>query len=329
MRENDFSGRRHLILKLLKNSLAYLKPHIRWFIVGATLFFLLQTLIRHWQEVTTIQISVAGWAILAGALCVTFLAHVWSSFVWTWILRELNQQVNNHHFIRVYLKTNIAKYLPGNVWHYYGRITAAKDAGVSTSVATLSVLLEPLLMAASALIIVLLGVSLEVGDRHLPLILLSILGLASVLIAIHPWFLNTAIRFLGKLKLKKNHNNTTDLHSSMVVNYPLKPLIGELGFVLLRGTGFLLTLLAFTSLQLEQLPLIMGAFSLAWLLGLIVPGAPGGLGVFEATAIALLEHRLSPGIVISAIAFYRLVSILAETSAAGFAWLDERRLDFN
>jgi uncharacterized membrane protein YbhN (UPF0104 family) len=305
-----------------------LKPYIRWFIVGITLFFLLQALIRHWQEVTTIQIFATGWAILASALCVTFLAHIWSGWVWTWILRELNQRVNNRYFVRVYLKTNIAKYLPGNVWHYYGRITAAKDTGISTSVATLSVLLEPLLMAASALIVVLVGVSLEVTHR-LPLILLSILGLATVLIAIHPWFLNIAIRFLGKLKLKKNQTNTISSNNYTVLHYPWKPLLGEMGFVLLRGTGFLLTLLAFTSLQLEQLPLLLGTFSLSWLLGLIVPGAPGGLGVFEATAIALLEHRLSPGIVISAIAFYRLVSILAETTAAGIAWLDERRLDFS
>jgi len=41
------------------------------------------------------------------------------------------------------------QYLPGNVWHY-GRISAAVKAGVSGSAATLSVLLEPLLMAAAA-----------------------------------------------------------------------------------------------------------------------------------------------------------------------------------
>jgi len=70
--------------------------------------------------------------------------------VWTWILYELNQPVSSSQFIQIYLKTNIAKYLPGNVWHYYGRITAAKTAGVSGSAATLSVLLEPLLMAAAA-----------------------------------------------------------------------------------------------------------------------------------------------------------------------------------
>jgi uncharacterized membrane protein YbhN (UPF0104 family) len=307
----------------------YLKPYSRWFIVGITLFFLLQALIRHWQEVTTIQINSRGWATLAGAWCVTFLAHIWSGWVWTWILGELNQQVNNYQFVRVYLKTNIAKYLPGNIWHYYGRITAAKDAGIATSIATLSVLLEPLLMAAAALIIVLLGIFFEVTNHRFLLILLSLLGLATILVGIHPWFLSRAIRLLGKLKLKKNSNQQIDSNSYIIIRYPLNPLLGEMGFVLLRGSGFLLTLLAFSSLELAQLPLLLGTFSLAWLLGLIIPGAPGGLGVFEATAIALLQHRLSPSIVIGAIAFYRLVSILAETAAAALAWLDERHLNFN
>jgi hypothetical protein len=43
------------------------------------------------------------------------------------VLRELNQSVSSIEFIKVYLKTNIAKYLPGNFWHYYGRIMEAKN----------------------------------------------------------------------------------------------------------------------------------------------------------------------------------------------------------
>lgn len=59
-------------------------------------------------------------------------------------------------------------------------------------------------------------------------------------------------------------------------------------------------------------------------MGFIVPGAPGGLGVFEATAIALLQHRFPSGAIISAIALYRLISIIAEVAGAVLASLDER-----
>ena len=103
--------------------------------------------------------------------------------------------------------------------------------------------------------------------------------------------------------------------------YPLLPLLGEMGFVGLRGAGFLCTLLPFTSISLEQVPGLLSAFSVAWLLGLILPGAPGGIGVFEATAIALLDGQYSPALLLSSVAFYRLISILAEAAGAGLAWI--------
>jgi uncharacterized membrane protein YbhN (UPF0104 family) len=297
-------------------------------ILGVTLFFLVKVLKAHWQEVAAIRIDALGWATLVIALGVTLLAHTWSGWVWTWILYELNQPVSSSQFVRVYLKTNVAKYLPGNIWHYYGRISAAIDAGVSAKAATLSVLLEPLLMAAAALVVVLLGIQpVAMNSRVIPQGL-PMLGLATVLIAVHPWFLNTAIRFLGRLKLKATRRQSAsssviDTSAFGLVRYPLRPLLGELGFIGLRGTGFLLTLLALKPLELSQIPLLLGAFSLAWLLGLVVPGAPGGLGVFEATAITLLSQSFSPALAISAIALYRLISILAEAAGAGLAWLDE------
>jgi hypothetical protein len=308
----------------MKQVWSRLKPFCRWFILGGMLFFVAKALKDNWQEVAAIRIEALGWATLAIALGVTMLAHIWSGFVWTWMLGELNQHVSISRFIQVYLTTNIAKYLPGNVWHYYGRMRAASTAGIATDVATLSVLLEPLLMAAAALIVVLLCVQSVTIYSSVNIQGLLILVLAAVLIAVHPRFLNLAIRLFSRLKLKSTKSNAVDASVFQVKRYPWRPLLGELGFVGLRGTGFLLTLLAVRPIEISQIPLLMGAFSLAWLLGLVIPGAPGGLGVFEVTAIALLRQSFSPGWVISAIAFYRLISILAEAAAAALAWLDER-----
>lgn len=301
-----------------------MKQILRWLILGGTLFFLAKALKAHWLEVTTIHIDTIGWAILAIATGITLLAHTWAGWVWTWVLQELNQPVNSYVFIQVYLKTNIAKYLPGNVWHYYGRIIAAKDAQVSAGAATLSVLLEPLLMAAAALIIVLLSSQLITQNTTFILKIAQLLGLVGVLCVLHPRFLNLGIRLLHSLKAKKSATTTPETVPLSLERYPLRPLLGELGFLGLRGTGFILTLFALGPLNLSQIPLLLGAFSFAWLLGLVVPLAPGGLGVFEATAIALLQSRFPAAVVISAIGLYRLISILAETVGATLAWLDER-----
>jgi uncharacterized membrane protein YbhN (UPF0104 family) len=302
-----------------------MKQMLRWVILGGTLFFLAKALKDNWQEVTTIHIDAIGWAILLIATGITLLAHTWAGWVWTWVLKELNQPVNSCEFIQVYLKTNIAKYIPGNIWHYYGRIVAAKNANVSTGAATLSVLLEPLLMAAAALIIVLVGSQFMAEKTTIILLIVQLLGLLGVLCVLHPRFLNRAIRQLQRIKAKKSTDDTPRAVPLNLEQYPLRPLLGELGFLGLRSTGFILTLFALSPLNLSQIPLLLGAFSFAWLLGLVVPGAPGGLGVFEATAIALLQQQFPTAVLISATVVYRLVSILAETAGAGLAWLDEHR----
>ncbi|MBN3961229.1 lysylphosphatidylglycerol synthase domain-containing protein [Nostoc sp. NMS8] len=302
-----------------------MKQFLRWLILGGTLFFLGKALKDNWIEVTAIRIDDVGWAIMAIATGITLLAHTWAGWIWTWILQELNQPVSSPQFIQVYLKTNIAKYLPGNIWHHYGRIVAAKNANIPTGAATLSVLLEPLLMLAAALIIIVLCSSqFAPANTTLVIRILQLLSLAVVLCAIHPWCLNPVIRFLYRLKAKKSAANTQPTVPFSLKSYPLRPLLGELGFMGLRATGFILTVSALGSLNANQIPLLLGAFSCAWLLGFVVPGAPGGLGVFEATAYELLRHHFPAALVFSAIALYRLISILAETAGAILAWLDER-----
>ena len=301
----------------LKSLYSRLKPYLRWVILGGILFFLLSALKQHWQEVAAIRITSTGYALLAAGLAVTLIAHIWSGWVWSWILREFDLPVKGRWGILVYLKTNIAKYLPGNIWQFYGRIVAAKAIGLPIAPATLSVLLEPLLMAAAALAIALLGIQQTLGIQQNNG--WQLLILAAVLTGIHPRLLNPLLRLVSQLK--KSQDSVEGLQ---LKRYPLLPLLGEVGFVLLRGAGFLLTLLALSPIAPAQVPVVISAFSFAWMLGLIVPGAPGGIGIFEATALALLQNQFPPGIILSGVALYRLISILAEAIGAGAAWSLEK-----
>jgi hypothetical protein len=304
-----------------------IKKTLRWLIFGGTLFFVAKTLKDNWQEVASVHIDGIGWSILAIATGVTLLAHIWAGWVWTWVIEELYQPIYVAQFIQVYLKTNIAKYLPGNIWHYYGRIITAQSAGVSPGAAALSVLLEPLLMAAAALIVVILGSQIIVANNTFVLVG-QVLGLLIVLTAMHPRFLNRVLALLQKVKLKKSPQSSVSVAPVNLKRYPLLPLLGELAFLGLRSSGFVLTLFTVEPVTWHQLPLIVTAFSGSWLLGLVVPGAPGGLGVFEATAIATLKNHFPMAVIISAIGMYRLVSTLAEIIAATLAWIDERRSNY-
>lgn len=114
-------SRKQLVLRL--------KPYLRWVVFGGVLFFLGNTLKHHWHEVAAIRMSSSGYGYLVAGLGVTLLAHIWSGWVWSWILQELSQPASSVWGIATYLKTNIAKYLPGNIWQFYGRVVAAKMLG--------------------------------------------------------------------------------------------------------------------------------------------------------------------------------------------------------
>ncbi|MDJ0598696.1 MAG: lysylphosphatidylglycerol synthase domain-containing protein, partial [Crocosphaera sp.] len=288
--------------------MSLIKTYLKWIILGITVFFIVSTFRNHWQAVTEIKINPQGWLFICLALTITLLAHIWSAFVWIRILQLFKQTCSYQWGLKIYLVTNIYKYLPGNVGHFYGRISAVSKQGVSLSVASLSVLLEPLLMAAAALFIALLSHSIGIIEttKNFNILFLQCCLLISVLVGIHPIIINGVLRFVKKLKSKENKEKET----IYLEKYPGMILVGEIIFLLLRGLGFILALMAFISISFQQLPIIISAFSFAWLLGLVIPGAPGGLGVFEATIIALLETSSLPiEIVLTTIAIFRIISI--------------------
>ena len=303
-----------------------IKHYLHWVILGGMLFFFAQEVKHHWKEVAAIRIDGAGWIYLSLAIIVTLLAFAWAGWVWSWTLQEFKQPLSSPWVIKVYLKTHIAKYLPGSLWDYWGRIWLTKEAGVSPQVATLSVVIEPFLMIAAALLIVLIGrhlygsVSPNLGNSSLPLICL-----VGVLMIVHPWFLNPVLRYMGKFKGKRKECTSVNTVAFKIERYPLKLVLGEVGYLGIRGIGFWLTCMALTSVNPSQIPMLVTTFTLAWLAALVIPGAPGGVGVFEATAIALLNQSFSTGLVLSVVAVFRLVTVLAEATGAGLAYLAQRR----
>ena len=294
----------------MKRILTQIKPYLRWFIWGGILFYLIKTLKDRSAEVAAVRVDGQSWTYLAIALLITIAAHVWSGWVWTWILAIFKQPLKAKEGIRVYLLTNIFKYSPGNIWHFWGRITAVVKKGGSKGAATLSVLLEPLLMAAAALFVALVSSAFSGAIDFKGGFWLQLAGLVAILIGIQPSILNVLLHRLSRSKKADATAIAVKLET-----YPLIPFLGEMGFVIIRGVGFILTFTALQSITWRAIPQLFTAFSFAWLLGLVVPGAPGGLGVFEATAYGLLDNSQFPT-EIAAVALYRLISILAEAIAA-------------
>lgn len=280
------------------------KSLLRWLVRLLTLGFLTYALVKHWREVAALTLTARGVGYLAMGAVVTLGAHVWAGVAWNWLLRACGHEQSARWAIAVYLRSNIAKYLPGNVWHFFRRIRSSQEQRIPLGAALLSVVLEAVLMVAAGSILA--SVSF--------VSLLHLLPALALLALIHPRFLNPVLARLAKAKAKtfarfaKGSEQAATAVTAQLDHYPLLPLAGELVFVVLRGLGFLFCLWALYQPPWQDLPHIFAAFCIAWIAGLVVPGAPGGLGVFEATALGLLHGRVPPAVVFGVVAAYRLIS---------------------
>jgi uncharacterized membrane protein YbhN (UPF0104 family) len=313
---------------------------LRPWITCLSLGFLVAALLNHGRQMRQYTLDPQGWLWLLLGLGCSLLSLVVSGLAWVVILRWLGLRPRSTPVVALYILTNLRKFLPGGIWHLATRVqtlrhpNAALGAPVSTRTALVSVLIEPPLAAVAALALV------SAGGWQNGLGLLTLLPLALLL----PRWLNPLLRRLERGKASRLGLNasegepavrdaelepglsadTAPLSAAPPKSYPWRPLLAQLAFVLLRFAGMACCVWAY-DLQ-QSLPWLtwLSAFALAWTIGLVVPGAPGGLGVFEAALLLRLSGLLPEPAVLSIALSYRLVVTGADLLAAGLVGLDEK-----
>lgn len=66
------------------------------------------------------------------------------------------------------------------------------------------------------------------------------------------------------------------------------------------------------NLRLEEIPLLVGAYLLSWLLGFLMPGSPGGIGIREAALTLFLSGHFNTESVLLAIVIYRVINTIGD-----------------
>ena len=93
---------------------------------------------------------------------------------------------------------------------------------------------------------------------------------------------------------------------------PIRALILEIGFVLSKFIGFYFCLnIFYTSNTFDSIFLLV-IFSLSWSIGLVVPAAPGGVGVFEACLLLFVGKSIPENIILISLVYFRVISTSAD-----------------
>lgn len=245
-------------------------------------------------------------------ILVSVCSVILGSINWKLLLScSSGQKLPQKEITKVYVKSNLGKYLPGNVMQFAGRNILGKNLGITqTSIAISSVLEIIMLCITSAVWSILLA-----GEQFISIVsyYVSYFGLNKVLfISFFLLLLGTIILFIIYKKFRKFFSEIKSLFSLKNIPYIIK------SFALLSTTmllnGFILTMIVGFSeaISIKSFLTITVAFIISWLVGFVIPGAPGGIGVREAVLSIVIGNAFGEGVILSAALLQRFILILAD-----------------
>jgi hypothetical protein len=262
------------------------------------------------EEVVDALLRMQGRWLLAAALA-TFANLALTGMTWRAILADLGSRLPLPASARVFFVGQIGKYVPGSLWPVVVQAELGRDHGVARRRSAAATLVLILLSAFSALVVVLASLPFvpAVAGNGFGWTLLLVVPLVVLL---HP-------RVLGRLL-------------DRVLRLVGRPPLGE--WTSLRGTavalGWALASWACAGLQVfflsismsaprawHTLALAIGAYALAWAVGLIVVFAPAGAGAREVALAALLLPVLDSGEVVVVVLLSRVLFTGADLTLAG------------
>jgi len=109
-----------------------------------------------------------------------------------------------------------------------------------------------------------------------------------------------------------NSQNKFEERINIISFFPTRALFLEIGFVLSKFIGFYICLNTFYTSNTLDIIFLLVIFSLSWSLGLVVPTAPGGVGVFEACFLFFVGKSITQNIIIICLIYFRGISTSAD-----------------
>lgn len=240
---------------------------------------------------------------------------------WRWQLAAVHHRATYHWTVIVLAVTQFGKYLPGNVGHHIGRAGLAMEAGVRPSAAVLTIGYELLLAIVAAAHLSALGLLLWPPEalagqswlayRWTLLGLISAGAVAGLVVAPRMAAMLAALRGGDREDAR-----TFSLDLRAICGSYAMYVIGQVAIGI--GLCWLAVALAPAGTTVPPALFFAGAFATSWIAGLVVPGAPAGLGVREVVLTAWLADELPPDTAVLLVLALRVATTIGD--AINFGW---------
>jgi uncharacterized membrane protein YbhN (UPF0104 family) len=275
---------------------------------------------RHAADLPAISWDARRVAGLASAVGLYELTLLSGAAAWHLLLRALGERPRFATVLGILAVSQAAKYLPGNVGHYVGRVALARENGLAPAPVVLTLGLETACAILAGLAVAAAGLPLDSETVLTPWrIAAAATAAAGTLVA--------ALVLLRREPVRRRLRLPDPPPGG-----PARQLGAALACLGLCGCNFLVfgacaAILARTVLAAPSAPLpaLTGLFAAAWVAGFVTPGAPAGLGVREAILLGGLKPIVGPGVAFGLPILFRLVTTAGDGVSFGFGWLLRRR----
>lgn len=278
----------------------WLKRGLKWggrILAFAGLVFVAERLYQDGAQLDLARLGPWHWLALAVLALIYGIAGGALGLAWRELLHWLGASTARRWAIHVYGLSQIAKYLPGNVFHLASRQGMGVAAGIPG---------WPLAKSAVW----------DLGTLAVAGALFALLALPLALQQVPPAW--------GSLLFVLGVGGATILSGLLLDASVSRALLWDVLFLSVSGLLFLALLLIIGAID-ELAPLLLvsaaGAYVLAWLAGFLTPGVPAGVGVREAVLILLLGSGINEPDLILAVLLGRLVTVAGDIVFFGLAML--------
>lgn len=238
-----------------------------------------------------------------------------SCFPWLKFVQILSgKNIKFKESMIVYAKANIYKYIPGNVFQFVARNELAVKAEVSHVDVAASTLLDTMFslgMAFLISIVLLKDIAFsylkDYGDIFGKIIIIGavcIVLLAAAVVILRKKLAPTLKRYRDAVRLK----NLLPF-AKLILYYVFSNLLNSIMLVILLHQVFRV------EMDFGQLLTLVGAYLLSIIIGMVTPGASGGIGIREAVMLFLSQNLFTESVIVSAMVIMRVVSIVADVVA--------------
>ena len=250
----------------------------------AGVIFVVVRLSDNFRQINLARFDCFVWLLLVLLTCAYGAGNLFLARAWWHVLNFFNVKTSWAWAINVYGQSQLAKYIPGNIFHLAGRQALGMAAGLPPRPLVQSALWELGLLASAGFIFCLL---------ILPLLLPTFA----------PWISTILIVIVALILCAMAYRR----FASEVA----RALMWQIIFLFLSGVVFsgILALVVTTPTSLPSVSVLSGAYVLAWLAGFVTPGTPAGVGVREMALLFLLESQIAQADLLLCVVLGRVVTI--------------------